>query len=174
MEDLLCFDPPPQHTHTLFLKIASLCWPLHERNFGTSCVWKHVHAHFPSMFGRHWAVASSVAVENPMPVWCPVFHTWPVQSLETFRLLFIRGVLKFHNDTALWDVLFLLFHQLSLTFGNSYSSVPWNFLNYFFENDFFLHLFSISGPLWHYLDFSFVVYFPPPYFLSPLFVFVCF
>lgn len=109
MEGLLCFDPP-----TLFLKIPSLCWPLHERNYGISCVWKHLHAHFPSMFGRHWAVASSVAVEKPMPVWCPVFHMWPVQSLETCRLLFIRGVLKFHNDTALWMVLFFSVPSIEL------------------------------------------------------------
>lgn len=94
---------------TLFLKISSLCWPLHERNFVISCVWKHLHAHFPSMFGRHWAVASSVAVEKPMPVCSPVFHTWPVQSLETFSFFLFVVFWNFIMIRLCGMVLFFFF-----------------------------------------------------------------
>lgn len=95
-----------------------------------------------------------------------------------FQLLFICGVLKFHNDTALWDgSFFFLFHQLSLTFGNSYSSVPWNFLNYFFEND-FSHIFFLFLDLYCIIWTSHLlcISLPPIFALLCLlcFVFVCF
>lgn len=144
-------------------------WCTREK-FWNLVSWKRLQVHFPLSFERHCSVASSVTVERL--IGSPVFHTWPVQSLETFIVFFLS--LAFQNFVMIWLCgLASFFFPINCAWHLE-TLILWNFLNYFFENDLSpAFTFSISGPLFHYLDLSFVVYFSPVLCLR-LFVLLCF
>lgn len=164
LENFLCFAR--QHPFLIpFLVLAGA-----REKFWNLVSWKRLQVHFPLSFGRHCSVASSVTVERL--IWSPVFHTWPVQSLETFIVFFLS--LAFQNFIMIWLCgLASFFFPINCAWHLE-TLILWNFLNYFFENDLSpAFTFSISGPLFHYLDLSFVVYFSPVLCLC-LFVLLCF
>lgn len=143
-------------------------WCAREK-FWNLVSWKRLQVRFPLSFGRHCSVASGVTVERL--IWAPAFHAWPVQSLETFTVFLS---LVFQNFIMIWLCGLVSFFFPINCAWHLETLILWNFFNYFFEN--YLSpafILSISGPLVHYLDLLFVVYFSPVLCLR-LFILLCF
>ena len=135
VENVLCFAPTP------FLSPLP-CVGRCTRDVLESCVSKDI---FFPIFPPNLEDIAGLPPASLLRGWyqpdpwsftCDLF----ILSRSFHGLLFIPGFWKFHNNMPFvgW-CFFFLSHQLNLTFANSCSSVPWNVLNYFFEN----HLFHI-------------------------------